>query len=189
MKKTRFIFIVLSLMTGIMFGSIAFAASGFKMGKITTAGSSCLSTGLRPSLHGNSIFIPGSMAVHLQRHENFKRGACQFALPIQVAQGYQLRLTWVSGTEVIQLSPQSRARTQIEIFQAGRREAPIVFQERSQNQSLSKRRAINGHLNILSECGQGLILRGNSAITLQSQGQARAAISNVKLRYAVESCR
>ncbi len=170
-------------------GGAAVAERPFTLGPLTSAGSACKFTRFQTSLRGNNILIPGSTFVQLSPSEHLKRGSCQFAIPIQVSSGYRLRLTGLTAFEALNLSPQSSARTQIEIFKSGQRETPFIIQERSQYQRLAKRSWVGTAINILSDCGQGFILRGNSAMTLQSPGQARATLSNLRLRYSVESCR
>ena len=170
-------------------GTKAVAERQFTLGALTTAGTACGFTRFQPALRGNSINIPGSTFVQLNPSEHFKRGSCQFALPLQVSEGYRLRLRALTAFEALYLSPQSSSRTQIEIFKSGQRETPFIIQERSQNQKLAKQSWVSTAINILSDCGQGFILRGNLASTLQSSAQARIAISNLRLRYAVESCR
>lgn len=86
---------ILGLLTSLLVlfgGTKAVAERQFTLGAFTSAGSACGFTRFQPTLRGNSINIPGSTFVQLSPSEHLKRGSCQFALPIQVSEGYRLRL-------------------------------------------------------------------------------------------------
>ncbi len=171
------------------------AASGIRVGALTASGKACVSTNIRAIVRNITIAIPGQAIVQLSRFDRLERGACQFALPIQVSNGYRLHVVGMTAQEMVQLSPQTRSRSQIEVFLPGQRQQPLISQNRARGQNLSHRRMISSGLNIVSGCGQSLILRGNAAVTLQKQdfgqwqGSSRVALSNLRLRYFIESCR
>lgn len=160
------------------------------LGQTTMAGTACANWDETPVLlTDHHMFVPVRTFVKRAQQEAFKRGSCQFAIPLRVPFGHRLVIKGIRLQHIANLPVEASSKADLEVFFAGGQGPKIqVFEtaERGPRHVLNQPDVLTS---LESGCGEDLILRGNSAILLSGgAGSATAKLDNLVLTYEVKSC-
>lgn len=173
-----------------LFALSAQAQTGFSLGQLQVAGGACQdSQSKQVEVSRNSLLIPLVSLVKKAKGDQEKRGACGFALPIQVARNHRLVIRDLSMKGKVDLSRGTHSVINLEIFEAGSRGEIHSREDGSNYRRVRKGIELRKDGNILvTECGAGLILRGNSHSHIQGESRASVVLHEVSLQVDVERC-
>lgn len=153
----------------------AFAAplKGAKIGVATFAGTGCSAGSGSATVDGDQVRITlQQFVVQAKAGASVARGTCNVSIPIQVERGHQIAIRALSIEGQTQLSADSKARANTELFFAGTRGKPVAEELPTKGSSLKiSRRPSESELQ-WSACGAQPIARANIDFQLQSKSVA-----------------
>lgn len=165
-------------------------AKSMSLGSLTIAGSGCFQ-----KEDAKAEFSDQHLLVHIKTmakksiQDSIARGACQFALPIQLEKNERLVIKHSDLLGIMNVAAQSQIIIQSEVFFAGDKGVIIKKIEKTEDQRVKKSIFESSDEIIQSQCGESLILRGNSSLTLSGQkSRSTARLDQVNLIAEVESC-
>lgn len=144
-----------------------------------------------PRIEESVMIIPNSVLVKkLASEVGLKRGTCQFALPVSVDENHRIIVRSISQSGHMNLGAQSEVTIQTELFKTGDKGQVLKLTEQSQDKRISKSiEMIKDEQLLVSECGEKLILRGNTSILIKGQAnRSTARTDELVLAVSIEEC-
>jgi hypothetical protein len=166
-------------------------SDAIQLGEISLAGSACtqVGSGKIRQIQAGVYDIPLTLAVAKDLNSGLERGTCAFALPVQVAQGYRLVISDVLAKASLNLRVGSKSRLDIEIFKAGTVTKPLTgTHEAVDKRIVGSYRLSRSGIVVATECGEGIILRGNASALLQGSARAQISLDALRLKARLEKC-
>lgn len=161
-----------------------------QLGQTSMAGTACANWDETPVLlTDHHLFVPVRTFVKRQAGESFKRGSCQFAIPLRVPAGHQLVIRGIRLQHVANLPLGTSARAELEVFFAGGSGPRIEINEVAERVPRHVLNQPDVLTDLRSACGQDLILRGNSSIFIHGgSGVSTSKLDHLVLGYEVRPC-
>lgn len=183
MKPALFVFMFLS----------STAALAAEFGQPALGGAGCIAPAnarvIKKIAGKDRYSVPIQMSVAKSAEAQIGRAACSMALPVSLAAGEKLVVRDVSQKVKFSVGPKTKAIANLEVFLAGDRNEVLKAEVEAKNATIKSTRYLQAEEVVAeSACGESLILRANSSVTITG-----AAITSVKtdaalLVLSIESC-
>lgn len=158
---------------------LAAANAQTSLNTIEIAGSACDgAVGTRELLQVSPMRYQIPNGIYLKKDEDKRvaRGVCTFALNLQASTQTKIVVSNSHQLVSVRTYPaQTKARVELEIFKAGTQGDKQILEIASVDKAEKLSQVMsNQSLELQTECGGSMILRGNLAATLTGEGKARA---------------
>lgn len=166
-------------------------SSTLVFGEFKIAGTGCYQPqGLPvPVVTDKEIRLPVATMVKRSAQEALKRGSCAFSLPLQLPSSHRLIVKSLKVRHHLNLAAGTAARARIEIFKTGAQGPVLSLNDQAGEHRRRHASQIESEIDLVTACGESLILRGNSSVTLQDgQGRSTARLDGYDLSYTLEEC-
>ncbi|MCE3009851.1 MAG: hypothetical protein LW875_04485 [Proteobacteria bacterium] len=166
-------------------------AQEISLGEVRTAGSACdlTSSQLGEVTLQDGLFVFPAILSLRKSKGSFGRGACNLALPFELAPGRKLMLSDLKAVASTELAARSAVDLSMEVFLSGSK--GIV----NKSSLKSKRQSVSSDLLILqpgvvveTACGGAGILRINASALIRGSGQSSAHLHIAKMKATLVAC-
>jgi hypothetical protein len=172
-------------------GIVPIAPAAFlALGELETGGNACFNWDESPVLAtDHQILIPIRTFVKRAEGSRVVRGSCQFALPLSIPKDHRLLIRSIGVNHLVNLSPGTQAKAQLEIFYPGFEGPKLELVENALDGRLANLTQAQMQGELVTECGAKVVLRGNSNILLIGGGDhSTAKLDNVQIEYELQPC-
>jgi hypothetical protein len=182
--------ITLSILT--VLSMSAFASPPVQIGQIASGGSGCPAGSINQDLTDDGIAYTFNYVAEAgnQTGKRIDRKSCMIAIPVRVAQGYQVSLvTVVSG--FVAANAGSQVRLNHEQFFAGARGPALAKAFTSTQQEFRLINATSASKMAWSACGADTIARLNTSVLAQANSrldQTVGGIGEIRLQFVARRC-
>lgn len=175
---------------------ISAAEAQVQAGDLQIAGTACLITDAEQigkiEIIDGQLVLPIALRVQAAGgREKLKRGGCGNALPLQVEEGYRLRISDLVIRANLQLPAKAQGQIQVEVFQAGSRGIILKSSEKATDRRLNRSYILTSAVGaeLVTECGESLILRAQGSIAvINATTRATGSMGLLRAKVAVEKC-